>query len=466
MEQEAGLWYYLEVLALKWWVVALTVVIGTALALFYSLSLPEEYEARTQLLVVSRTSERLVDSNQVANPVGASLSADTLSNLARANDLLADIITELSPSNPGHPIMAVETLRGMVQTRVEVTKRGTLQTPLPLLTTTVRGSDPQLVKNIAKKWAELFIRRNAQLFATDSARSYEFILSQYDENQRALDIKSQERLAYLKQNPLQPLQSELKVLTAKYEEFLSQLESKRAALTAAHARLDSLNKALTKESQFIELRRGISNEGIFNLLAENPSERTLQTMADITVMEQVQNPVYLSLSQDLAGTTTAVATLSAEVAYLEAKTPEFKASVKKLSSKIGEIQLRTSGLEQQSGEIQLRTSGLLDQEIQVLQNNVNLLAANLHEARLAKEEQGSAIQVVESAILPQVAVESSRSRTVLTGGVLGLALGVFLVLLIHSQRQSARARLSPEPVQQPTPDESSTQGESSPNPQA
>ena len=241
------------------------------------------------------TSEQLADSSQGINPVGTSLSADTLSNLARANDLMADIGMALSPSNSGRPIMAAESLRGMIQTRVEVSERGSTQTPLPLLSTIVRGTDPQLVKDIADKWAELFVQRNAQLFATESARSFEFILSQYDENQQALELKRQERLTYQQQNPVQVLQSELTVLTGKFEEFLSQLEGKRAAMIAAGASVESLSEALAKESQFIELKRGISNERIVNNLVDNPGESTLETLADIVVTDQVQDTIYLSV---------------------------------------------------------------------------------------------------------------------------------------------------------------------------
>ena len=223
------------------------------------------------------------------------MSADTLSNLARANDLMADIGMALSPSNSGRPIMAAESLRGMIQTRVEVSERGSTQTPLPLLSTIVRGTDPQLVKDIADKWAELFVQRNAQLFATESARSFEFILSQYDENQQALELKRQERLTYQQQNPVQVLQSELTVLTGKFEEFLSQLEGKRAAMIAAGASVESLSEALAKESQFIELKRGISNERIVNNLVDNPGESTLETLADIVVTDQVQDTIYLSV---------------------------------------------------------------------------------------------------------------------------------------------------------------------------
>ncbi len=467
MEPEAGLLDYLVVLARKWWVVAATVVVATVVAVFYSLGLQDQFEARTQLLMVPRISEQLlvprisdapVDSRELINPVGASLSADTLSTLATANDLMADIIEELTSSNPGRSIMAVESLRGMITTRVEVSQRGATQIPLPLLTTTVRGTDPQLVTEIANKWAELFIQVNAQLFASETARSYEFILFQYNENKQALELKTRERLAYLRESPLQPLVSELSVVIDEFEEFRSQLESKRAALVATQATLDSLETALAGEPQTIELTRRISTEGLFNLLRNNPNESSLQAVADLEVKEEIENPVYLSLKVNRAEATTSLATLTAEVSYIEGKTAEFKTSIEELSKKIGEIQRLTSGiyqtvetrrlrssgfLDQETREIKFLSSGLLDREIETLQDNVDLLARRLQEARLAKDEEVGSFRVVETAVVPQVAVGTNRDRIVVTTAILALVLGAILAFLLHYIQQGLRGVTSP-----------------------
>jgi uncharacterized protein involved in exopolysaccharide biosynthesis len=90
---------YLLVLLRKWWVVGGVVVFTVAATWAVARLQPNvpQYEARTKLLIVAPVSERLIGQSvtaqsqnvKVQNPfTGASLSVETLSALATANDLL------------------------------------------------------------------------------------------------------------------------------------------------------------------------------------------------------------------------------------------------------------------------------------------------------------------------------------------------------------------------------------------
>ena len=127
------------------------------------------------------------------------LSVETLATLATANDLLQKIIVELDlrVEETGRPL-AIEELAGMLNSEVET----------PLLTMTVRGGDPGRLQRIANKWAEVFVQKNSELFATEAARSYDFILVQYEETQDALRKQEEERAQFIGQNPLALLQDE------------------------------------------------------------------------------------------------------------------------------------------------------------------------------------------------------------------------------------------------------------------
>ena len=64
------------------------------------------------------------------------------------------------------------------------------------------------MQRIANKWAEVFVQKNSELFATEAARSYDFILVQYEETQDALRKQEEERAQFIGQNPLALLQDE------------------------------------------------------------------------------------------------------------------------------------------------------------------------------------------------------------------------------------------------------------------
>ncbi|MFC1935428.1 hypothetical protein ACFLX9_01495 [Chloroflexota bacterium] len=220
MDEGVVLRNYLLILLSKWWIVVLIFAAAMGTGLLLASRLPPEYQARTQLLLASRISERLANGN---GNVATNLSVDTLSNLAIASDLLEDIIEALGLGNPGSgSTMPVETLATMMQAEVQVAERGD-RTVLPLLTMTVRGRDAVQLKEIADKWAELFIQRNALLFASESARSFDFLQAQYLETEATLKRLEEERKNYLIDNPLDLLRMELEPKQSDLQEYLATL---------------------------------------------------------------------------------------------------------------------------------------------------------------------------------------------------------------------------------------------------
>ncbi|MSQ21735.1 MAG: hypothetical protein EXR53_00275 [Dehalococcoidia bacterium] len=205
MEDGIVLRDYAATLISKWWVVLLTLAVATTAAIAVSSQLPPQYQVRTQLLLVPRTSDKLTT---IPN-IGSALSVDTLSNLALANDLLEHMILTLNFDYPGSGIpTSVESLAGMMKVNIKAAEQNRADV-LPLLTLTIRGGDPVLLKRITGTWATLFIERNTSLFASESARSFDYIQSQYDETRKALMAKNQEKLAYQEKNTVLPMHSEL-----------------------------------------------------------------------------------------------------------------------------------------------------------------------------------------------------------------------------------------------------------------
>ncbi len=432
MEDGLVLRDYVAALISKWWVVLLILAVATAIAVVASSQLPPQYQVRTQLLLVSRTSENLTTIPNVGTVLSVdTLSVDTLSNLALANDLLETIVQTLNRNNPGsgNPT-SVEALAGMMNMDITASENNRA-TVLPLLTLTVRGGDPLLLKRIAETWSDLFIQRNASRFASESARSFDFIQAQYDETQKALQAKNEEKLAFLEENAAQPLRTELEMLT---------------------------NERLTKGTQlgemsgetFGEAERGIivignaAGTGLFGKLLADLEEKRLALVAftaeekklsealqaEPQKLEQEINPIYIYLKQRLADASSKVASLTAEVNHLEGKTQALRTSINDLSSQVLTIEVVES---------------TFDREIAVFTVNSQTLAVKLQEARLAKEEQGGTIRVVESPIVPQVPDGPRRSQVFLPVGAIGLIVGIVVALMVHYLQKGTLRAAQPAP---------------------
>ena len=361
----------------KWWVVVLVVAVTVGVPSLFSARTVATYEARTKLLIIAPASEQLL--GEGGAPV-LNLSVETLSALATANDLMQAIINELDLADSARRPWAVESLAGMLDPEVELSGVGT---QLPLITTTVRGDDPELVARIANKWAESFARKNSELFATEAAGLYEFVSSQYQNDQQALSAVQAERLTYgqarqadrltyvqtrqadrleyeqtrqterlteqqarrqeglalERGTPLTSLKSRLDVIAAKYSDFLAELQAKRSALVAAGARLGSVREALAGQQPFLTYERRMSSDAIWSIAAGNPGGLAEEALSDLVMEDQERNDLYVALNGEHASLQSEVASLTAEILHLETRTEEFEREIEDLTGQIGETEL-------------------------------------------------------------------------------------------------------------------------------
>lgn len=354
------------------------------------------------------------------------LSVETLSALGKANDLLQNITTrlELQDSVTGRP-WSVERLASMIDVNVETVGTGGTTTALPLLTMTVRGKEPETLKRIAETWSETFRAQNSQLFATEAARSYDFVVRQYNETTNTLNAREDEMLAYQQANSLTALESQLRVLSAKYEDFLTRLHQKRSELVEAQVRLESADEALSNESQFVTLEQTISSEALLILLANSPENIDMERIPDLVSRNQELNALYLSLKAQVVSSRSDVATLTSDIAYLEDETQRLEGQIADTSSRISSVRLNLARLER---------------EIGLLTENFNQLGQSLQETQIAREEQEGFMQVVESAVAPSIPVEPDRRQLVLVAGVLGLLLGVSAAFIVNYLQGNAASR--------------------------
>jgi uncharacterized protein involved in exopolysaccharide biosynthesis len=406
--------HYARVVIRRWWVVALVFLLFVGYVAFGAARSDPQYEARTRLLVIQPVSERLGEDGGVAVK---SLSVDVLRTLGSANDLLAEIIrtVDLRDADSGDP-WTVERLARDISIVVETTSAGNNQEPLPLITMRVRGGEPPQLKEIADAWAELFATRNSLFLADEAARTYDFFVEQFNLTQAEIQAKQQERTDYVRENRTATLESRLTVLTESYQAFVGDLEGSRAALVREQSTLDADRAALAAESPAVDLTETISNDVLLLLLSANPQAVDPADFPELVSISQAINPVYFELLGRVAASEAEVAALQSSIAYLEVEVEALSAEVDDLSAELATVQA---------------TLGRIDRELEILDADFAQLGQAVQEARIAREEQAGAIQVVEEAVVPSQALGSGRTQSLILAAFLGLLVGVVAALLLE-----------------------------------
>ncbi len=469
-ESRSDEWDLLGLLAIvvrKWWVVVIVFAATVAVALFQDrkdeVVPPPVYEARTKLLIVASVSERILSQTEGAEKRVAGLSVKTLSSLATANDLLQVVITDLDLRVASGRPLPVENLAGMISTEAVTAGDGSDESG-GVLTTLVRGDNPGLVTRIANKWAEAFVQRNTELVAFEAAGSYELSATQYESTEQELraaqaeraayqDVREAERLA-LKQSrararlareeetPLAPLDAELSVLSATYSDFLDQLDYKSAALVAAQAGLSQSTEALAAEDPVLVLRRAISSDVLWTLLADRTGASSADELQDLVLEDRERNELYYVLREENVTLRSQVSVLQAEIEYLEEQVDEQRPSIERLTAEVGQGRLDATQFDEETARLLSefdRETGLrlseFDQATGVFQSNLDRLVEGLQAAEIAKAERSGSIRVVEAAVEPSfplpVSSSTTPSRALPVGAALGLIFGVAAAFVVH-----------------------------------
>jgi uncharacterized protein involved in exopolysaccharide biosynthesis len=346
-EYEVDLRDYFHVLWKQKWIVIVTFVVAVVTALGISYSLPKVYETRTSLLIQPPLAKEV--GGEVTGTVFA---PETYKQLATAADLFEEITNDLYPdADEG---LGAPKLPGSVSVEVEETTAVGFPGRFPLcLRATWTGSDPEILPVLAESWAKRFIEKNAQLFSSQTAQSYDYVKQNFDQAQQELLTQEDARDQYKTENSLEILQAEVSVLQGDYQNYFDQLREKRKQLASQEATLvglqeaivhvvkgdyqvyldqlrerrktlasqettlAALEKALSGESEYLTLERSVSNDSLWNFLAqENASER-VSAIPSLVLEDQQFNPLYTRLRSQLSSAQITAQSLREEIAYLD-----------------------------------------------------------------------------------------------------------------------------------------------------
>ncbi|MBS3793245.1 hypothetical protein KGY77_11460 [Candidatus Bipolaricaulota bacterium] len=375
-EYEVDLRDYIKVIWNQKWLIIAVTVLAVLLAGGYSLRQPATYETRSTLMMTPRVSEQLVEKEGGLSSVR--LPTLAYKRAALASDLLEQIVTELELTDADGELISASSLRNRLEITLEDTDAP--EGEFPVVTLTVRGREPEKIKQIANTWAQLFQQRTTEIFASETVRTFQFISERFREVEQDLNSLEEEKQRYKEENPLTSMEVQLAYLEEAHPEVLSELRQKRGELARKQARLTELEsefesfrplesieieeqksqfrtllsrledkrrelyqkelkfphlqEVLEEEDQFLELQRAPSTEAFWSLVGTDLSQEQLADLPDLTVREEVENQLYFSLRSELNQTKVDIRTLQEEIPRIEEELGRTRKTIKEALDRI------------------------------------------------------------------------------------------------------------------------------------
>lgn len=393
-EYEVDLRDYISVLWDQKWLIIAIFVAAVVLAGAYSLNQPSVYETQATLMVTPRMSDRIdyeaqgtsivlpKKSEQIVKGGGGfssvSLPPMAYKRSALDSDLLDKIIKELGLKTEKGELISKSSLKDRLSLNIE-TKDQNGRT-VRIVTLTAKGRKPDKITKITNKWAKLYRGRITELISSETARLFEFIQGRFQEVSRKLSSLEEERQKYREQNSLKVLKTQVSALNEQYNNFLSQLQGKRAELNSKKSQLSKLRsqyesyhpiesikyeelklqyqslfsklqderrqlsrkkrhvaeirKVLKTEPKFLEPEKSLSKEAIWGFLEEGVSKSQLKNLPGLKVTDQVKNDVYFSLRNDLQQGKITINTLQKDIPKLKGRVKELRQTLKQHKDQI------------------------------------------------------------------------------------------------------------------------------------
>lgn len=405
---------YLAVLLRGWWIILSVLVIVLVLAGATSPpQSPDVYEAQTNIAIPSN-----ISGSGILN-MGGSVPLGLNPVIAQSDGTLETVIRDagLRNADTGQPWSV-----GQLAALISVLPSDS-DSPQEL-TFIVRTQDPALAKRILEVWVEAFVEESSLIIESKLSQSRQLKFSQYEKIGVEFATKQDERLSYLRQNPLASLVSSREASIDQIKNLTGQLSAERGELVKVEPRLESIRDALDVEPRLQDLDQGIKDATLLSILDQEIKILEPQQYSELTLATEVSNDVNLFFRFR-----------QLEV-LLESKQEALKESIAFLEREILRVQ---SDIESQSIEIDAIQLDLkrMDREIGLLEENVNLIGRDLQPSLLQLPDQLGSFLESDPVSEPRNPITSSNPLPprLIIGGVVGLILGSVLTFAVDYGRR-------------------------------
>ena len=425
-ENQVELIDYLRVLWRQKWVIIVTFVAAAVVAWGVSRTVAPTYETQTSLLLLPPLSSQLD-----AEAVGSRLAPEAYQELAVSTSLLVSVreAAELEDS------VDIEQLKERFSVTVKrLSSEGEL-----LLSTTVRGADPDQLPGIAAAWTEAFADTYGELFQDRIARSHDYVSQNYAETEAELEQLLEERTNLLLDHPVSTLQAELDALRLEWTENRTLLTAARRELDATAALVDGLEEELSLQPFTHTLRRSITPDSLVAALGAGLSAREIETLINVQVEDEQLNDTYLDLNLQIASNRALLRRLEEEIRVREEGSVGAQQELEEKQTELTEAQAALDDY---------------DRRIGLLQSAHAKLASSLQDAKIALAETPDPIRVIDEPLVPRRPISPRKTTNVAVAGFLGLMVGTLLAFLVDylarvRKQESDSGSAAKEPLQAP-----------------
>jgi polysaccharide chain length determinant protein (PEP-CTERM system associated) len=447
----------------KWMILLPTLAVGLAIA-YVVYRLPDLYESTTLIVVKTST---------LPNSVVPTITEEMLT---RELTSISQVVTSRSSLQPlmekydlykeerrrGEPMeILIDSMRKQIKVEVN-TSRNEITNGFNI---SYRGRDPKSTQAVAAELASKYVDEQTKGQAHAGTSAKQFIEDQVRQAKEDLDAIDIQRLKYLQENMNNlPSQSQALVgrLTALHEgqkAIIAELGRSRDLSAAYRSQLADISKSYDQELilsaenttdpkttlAWAELvRRRSEFEGELQMMLTQLKDKNpdviakrkqiadIKSQQDLMIQEwkdkieerkqklqQLSDPRILSLK-------TQISTLDSDVQRQQKLLSETNQQIADLDSRINAIPNAEVGIE------------AIDREYQTKKTNYDNLLAQQQKvvigADAVKDQQGSGIQVVDPANLPERPVAPKRSMLTAAGFGIGLAIGLMLAVAFEFRR--------------------------------
>ena len=438
-----------RILKKYWWVLPLTVLGGTALALGATLVLPKRFTSQTIVLVDQPTVSPDLVKPVITEQTNQRLASMQEQILSRSR--LQPIIEKfgLYPSERG--TLHMEELVAKLRSAIEVTPlepmQGSSNRQFPGFHVNVSFDDPQTAQRICSEVTTMFLQESAKYTETQGTLTTEFLDQQLEESKRKLD-EQDGKLAEFKN---------------KYMGSLPDNEQANLGLlTTLNSQLDAHTQAVSRAQQDKAVNESLLASQLANLKAvkngDTPTETLEQQLSALqdqlgvllsrytpdhpdvikakTQIEQLKKRMSDAPKEGAPASGRTLATEPVAVQQLRARLRQDDLSIADLTKRQGQIQGQIAVLQ---GKIQ--ASPAVEQQYKELTRNYQTALEGYNELlkhrdqaamgrALNRQQQGELLRVLDPPSLPTT--PSFPKMPVFGGGgaAIGLAAGLGILYLV------------------------------------
>jgi polysaccharide chain length determinant protein (PEP-CTERM system associated) len=440
-----------------------TIAVGLAIA-YVVLRLPDLYESTTLIVVKPST---------LPNSVVPTITEETLT---RELTSISQVVTSRSSLQPlmekydlykeerrrGEPMeLLIDQMRKQIKVEVN-TSRNEITNGFNI---SYLGRDPKSTQAVAAELASKYVDEQTKGTVNAGTSAKQFIEEQVRQAKEELDAIDTERLKYLQQNMNNlPSQSQALVgrLTALHEgqkAIIAELGRSRDLAAAYRSQLADISKSYDQELilsaenttdpkttlAWAELvRRRSEFEGELQMMLTNLREKNPDVIAKRKQIEDIKSQQDQMIQewkdkieerkqklQQLSDPR--ILSLKTQIATLDSDVDRQQRMLNETNQQIGDLDGRINAIP--NAEVGLEA---IDREYQTKKANYDNLLTQQQKvvigADAVKDQQGSGIQVIDPANLPERPVAPKRFMLTAGGFGIGLAIGLLLAIILEARR--------------------------------